>query len=135
VLELIFAFGGSGLPGFFDKHATTSCRAFAFYVKYSHGKYASEEAKAKREKAGLWRVQFTPPWEGRAERRGKGEITGSLPSRDCTIKGNISKKGARIYHRPGQRDYERTRITESKGERWFCSEAEARGAGWNPAKR
>jgi endonuclease YncB( thermonuclease family) len=105
------------------------------YLKYSHGKYASEEAKAKREKAGMWRGEFTPPWEWRAEQRSKGEITGSLPSRGCTIKGNITRKGARIYHRPGQRDYERTRITESKGERWFCSEDEAQAAGWKPAHR
>jgi endonuclease YncB( thermonuclease family) len=105
------------------------------YVKYSQGKYAKEEARAKQEKAGLWSGKFTPPWEWRARRRGNGEITGSLLSRQCTIKGNISRKGARIYHRPGQRDYERTRISESKGERWFCSEAEAQAAGWKPAKR
>ena len=105
------------------------------YLKYSRGKYASEEAKAKREKTGLWSGEFTPPWEWRAEQRSRGEITGSLPSRDCAIKGNITRKGARIYHRPGQRDYERTRITESKGERWFCSEAEARAAGWHPSLR
>src|SRR5215213_7463834 len=30
------------------------------YLKYSHGKYAGEEAKAKREKAGLWSGKFTP---------------------------------------------------------------------------
>jgi endonuclease YncB( thermonuclease family) len=105
------------------------------YLKYSHGKYAREEAKAKQEKAGLWGGEFTPPWEWRAEQRSKGEITGSLPQRDCTIKGNITRKGARIYHRPGQRDYDRTRIIESKGERWFCSEAEAQAAGWTATKR
>jgi hypothetical protein len=55
--------------------------------------------------------------------------------RSCAIKGNISGKGARIYHVPGQRDYERTGIREEKGERWFCSEAEARAAGWRPARR
>jgi endonuclease YncB( thermonuclease family) len=105
------------------------------YLKYSHGKYASQEAKAKRDKAGLWRGDFTPPWEWRAEWRSNGEITGSLPLRDCPVKGNITRKGARIYHRPGQQDYNRTRITESKGERWFCSEAEAQASGWKPAKR
>src|SRR5215207_6660757 len=97
------------------------------YLKYSLGKYAKEERKAKQAKAGLWSGEFTPPWEWRAEQRSKGDITGSLPSRDCTIKGNITRKGARIYHRPGQRDYERTRITENKGERRFCSEAAAQG--------
>ena len=30
---------------------------------------------------------------------------------------------------------ERTRINTSKGERWFCTESEARAAGWRRAKR
>ena len=37
----------------------------------------------------------------------------------CTIKGNIGKSGTRIYHVPGGRFYDRTRIDTSKGERWF----------------
>ena len=47
----------------------------------------------------------------------------------CDIKGNISANG-RIYHLPGSADYGRTRIDESRGERWFCSVAEAEAAGW-----
>jgi hypothetical protein len=47
------------------------------------------------------------------------------------IKGNISRtSGDRIYHVPGSSSYEETIIDESAGERWFCSEAEARRAGW-----
>ena len=53
----------------------------------------------------------------------------------CTIKGNISAKGERIYHMPGQEHYDRTRISVTKGERWFCSEAPARAAGWSRAQR
>lgn len=53
----------------------------------------------------------------------------------CRIKGNISAKGVRIFHRPGQRDYARTRISPNKGERWFCSPTEARAAGWRAARR
>lgn len=47
----------------------------------------------------------------------------------CAIKGNVSSNG-RIYHVPGSRDYDRTSIDESRGERWFCSEDEALAAGW-----
>ena len=47
----------------------------------------------------------------------------------CRIKGNISDNG-RIYHVPGSHWYDRTKISPGKGERWFCSEAEARAAGW-----
>lgn len=42
--------------------------------------------------------------------------------------------GEKIYHVPGQRDYEKTVITQSKGERWFCSEAQAVAAGWRKSK-
>ncbi len=59
---------------------------------------------------------------------------GSAPSGDCNIKGNISNKGEKIYHVPGQQYYGRTKIDPSKGERMFCSEAEAREAGWRKAK-
>jgi endonuclease YncB( thermonuclease family) len=50
-------------------------------------------------------------------------------SGDCLIKGNISNNG-HIYHVPGSRSYDATIIDESKGERWFCTEEEARAAGW-----
>lgn len=54
----------------------------------------------------------------------------------CNIKGNISiNTGARIYHVPGQKFYDETVISPRYGERWFCSEAEARTAGWRKAKR
>ncbi len=56
-------------------------------------------------------------------------------SGECRIKGNISRDGKRIYHVPGQAWYEKTRIDGGKGERWFCTEAEARAAGWRRAKR
>lgn len=51
------------------------------------------------------------------------------------IKGNISNKGEKIYHCPGQRDYDKTKIDPSKGERYFNTEEEAVAAGWRKAKR
>jgi endonuclease YncB( thermonuclease family) len=54
----------------------------------------------------------------------------------CVIKGNISiNSGERIYHVPGQEYYDETRIQPEHGERWFCTEEEARAAGWRRAKR
>ncbi|WP_245958407.1 hypothetical protein [Pelagibacterium sediminicola] len=55
-------------------------------------------------------------------------------SGDCVIKGNVNTRGERIYHVPGQRYYNDTVISYSHGERWFCSEAEARAAGWRKSK-
>ncbi|MEM8655661.1 MAG: thermonuclease family protein [Pseudomonadota bacterium] len=60
---------------------------------------------------------------------------GRLPlDPSCRIKGNMSKNG-RIFHVPWQAFYERTGINEARGERWFCSAAEAVQAGWRPARR
>jgi hypothetical protein len=53
----------------------------------------------------------------------------------CDIKGNISvETGERIYHLPGQKYYSSTRIDGSRGERWFCSESDARAAGWRKSR-
>lgn len=55
---------------------------------------------------------------------------------EAVIKGNISRNDSdRIYHVPGQNDYEATRINENAGERWFCTESDAVAAGWRRAQR
>lgn len=51
------------------------------------------------------------------------------------IKGNINAKCRRIFHVPGQEDYAATRIDTAKGERWFCSPAEAAERRWGAARR
>ncbi len=43
----------------------------------------------------------------------------------CAIKGNISTGGVKYYHMPGTTNYKDIIIQPEKGERWFCSEAEA----------
>jgi cold shock CspA family protein len=60
----------------------------------------------------------------------------SITKPDCVIKGNISiSTQHKLYHVPGMEDYEGTIIDPVKGERWFCSEAEAVAAGWSRAPR
>lgn len=55
---------------------------------------------------------------------------------NCVVKGNISiSTGKKLYHVPGMEDYINTEIDMEKGERWFCSEAEAQQAGWTRAPR
>jgi len=57
-------------------------------------------------------------------------------SPSCQIKGNISiDSGERIYHVPGQLYYQETRIRPEYGERWFCTEADARAAGWRRSRQ
>jgi hypothetical protein len=60
---------------------------------------------------------------------------GAAASPGCNIKGNINiTTGERIYHVPGQKYYNATRVDPSRGEQWFCSEWEAWWAGWRKAK-
>ena len=109
------------------------------WPRYSHGAYAQQQAKAEAAKAGIWVGKFEAPWDWRAEHRNNEQpsatvsLIGTAPGA-CNIKGNINARGEHIYHLPGQEYYDRTIITPSKGERWFCSEAEAQAAGWRRSK-
>ena len=110
------------------------------YRRYSRA-YVHEESSARAARRGIWRGEFVAPWDWRrAERlarprREAPRMTEGVQS-NCRIKGNISyNRGKRIYHMPGDRDYARTKISPTRGERWFCSEAEARAAGWRRAGR
>lgn len=109
------------------------------WSKYSSGAYAGQQASAKTAGRGIWSGSFQMPWDWRAEHRDNGRSTSAplfaVANIGCKIKGNVSTEGERIYHLPGQKFYDATRILESKGERWFCSEADARSAGWRRSKR
>jgi len=101
------------------------------YRRYSQA-YVAAEGRARAARRGIWAMGFEAPAEYRRERR---EAAGAQPPPDprCPIKGNVNRKGVRIYHRPGSRDYPAVRIDERRGERWFCSVAEAASAGWRSA--
>lgn len=102
------------------------------YRRYSSD-YISAEIRARQSRVGVWSAANQPPWEfrttGSSQQPAVPEVARSTSS-SCQIKGNISRNGNRIYHVPGSRDYNATRIDTRQGERWFCSEAEARAAGW-----
>lgn len=59
----------------------------------------------------------------------------ATPPVGCDIKGNISDKGEKIYHVRGGSSYAATKIEPAKGERWFCTAAEALAAGWRAAQQ
>lgn len=113
------------------------------WPRYSGLEYAGQQAAAKNAKRGIWQGQFQKPWDWRATHTDDIAPTAVAPSpsftflgsSSCDIKGNISPEGERIYHAPGQKFYRQTKISEGKGERWFCSEAEAKHAGWRKSKR
>lgn len=98
------------------------------YRHYSRGGYAREEARARMASLGVHAGRFDAPWEWRRAQRVASEQ--APPDPRCVVKGNINAKGARIFHTPQMRSYAATRIDTAAGERWFCSEAQARAAGW-----
>lgn len=104
------------------------------YRRYSMD-YVGDETEAKTSKHGLWAGTFTAPWDWRRGKRIAAFQQPSTTVNGCEIKGNVSSKGSKIFHVPGGRYYEQTRIDEAKGERWFCSEAEAEVAGWRRSKQ
>jgi endonuclease YncB( thermonuclease family) len=103
------------------------------YRRYSD-RYVADEAVAQAAGAGVWGSTYAAPEDHRQQGRAQADVQ-AVPDAGCAIKGNIGRTGKRIYHLPGQADYAATRINERAGERFFCSEAEARAAGFRRAAR
>ena len=93
--------------------------------------YANEEREAEEKKAGLWVGKVERPEEWRARR---WEEAKSAAPDGCPIKGEVTY-GRRVYLLPWSPRYDRARINKRRGERWFCSEEEAKAAGWKPKQR
>ncbi len=107
-------------------------RAGAIFAYPEYGlDYVEAEKEALFAGRGVWQGAATRPHALRAAEKAAQAV--QAPD-GCAIKGNISDNG-RIYHVPGQHHYGVTRISEARGERWFCSEAEARAEGWRRARR
>jgi endonuclease YncB( thermonuclease family) len=122
------------------------------FVRYSR-EYTTDEIAARRAKAGLWSGAFIAPWDWRSRNKettvlGAASVpvnaqtillgaasAAEAPSPECTIKGNINRKGECIFHMPGGRWYSKVKMDLSKGKRWFCSPAEAEAAGCRAAKQ
>ena len=100
------------------------------YRKYNTD-FVTEEANARAADVGIWKSKFDNPEDYRKRKKTKSVTVGqSNPVSDCEIKGNISRDGKKIYHLPGGKYYSQTKISTDKGEQWFCTEEEAKKAGW-----
>jgi hypothetical protein len=122
------------------------------FLRYSHA-YDVEEVAAREAGVGLWSGSFIAPWDWRHRNKtaiilGRaslpvnaqtillGAVSASeAPSPECVIKGNVNRKGERIYHLPGQLNYAHVNIEKGLGESWFCTKVEAEAAGWRRATR
>lgn len=115
-----------------DMGAALVANGLAFAYRRYAMDYDLIEKQAAAADRGLWAMRVQNPATYRAQGRAAPQ---QRVAGDCSIKGNISSGGDRIYHRPGQEHYDRTRINTAQGERWFCSGAEAEAAGWRAARR
>lgn len=114
-----------------DLAATLVAEGLAWaYIRFSDD-YAEVEAGAREAGRGIWQGPAVAAWDYRET--AWTEASGAAPREGCPIKGNINRKGERIYHPPWSAYYERTRVNEAMGEAWFCDEEEAEAAGWRPA--
>lgn len=101
-------------------------------IRYQN-QFSSSQKDAERNNRGLWGGCLS----GSDQKLNQSNPDNSSQSQpeSCSIKGNISTSGEKIYHIQGQNYYDKTVIDESKGERWFCSEQEAISAGWRKSKQ
>ncbi|MFC7537804.1 thermonuclease family protein [Sphingomonas sp. GCM10030256] len=115
------------------------------FRRYSND-YVSAEETAKAARRGIWAGTFTMPSEVRAADRAsrpavssgrhagrpkpviRSTAKASENNYGCRIKGNRNRRGQWIYHVPGMPYYDRTRAEDI-----FCSEADARAAGYRRA--
>jgi len=116
---------------------------YTYNLPYRHQtKYKSAQTLAKTNGVGLWaedacenfaKDKTSRPSANNLNQNNFQSVNNTANS-GCSIKGNISSGGEKIYHVLGQQFYEKTIIDESKGERWFCAESEAVEAGWRKSK-
>lgn len=101
--------------------------------------YSTVELDAKSNSLGIWSSKFEMPWDyrqaqlpspalSRTPARPRGKSQPPAWTGGCLIKGNRNRRGEWIYHLPGMPYYNQTRAEEI-----FCTEAEARAAGYRRA--
>ena len=91
---------------------------------------ARSKARRGPTRSAIWGGEAARPDDYRAQ---KWEEAKRDAPDGCPIKGNV-KADAGIYTLPWAQGYERVRMS-GKGDRWFCSESEAREAGWKPSEQ
>jgi endonuclease YncB( thermonuclease family) len=131
-----------------DLGATMVGEGLAWAYRAYSGVYAGAEAAAREAGRGIWQGDALAAWEWRrGDWQAAAGAVESAPAKlaqpetpasvadagVCRIKGNTNAAGERIYHTPASPWYARVQIDASRGQRWFCSEAEAQAAGWRQA--
>jgi micrococcal nuclease len=132
LLRYVFLADGTFVNLELVKEGYAAASTFPPDVKYAT-MFAAAEKGARAAERGLWQACANADSRGQdADLRGQA-LLNEPTNNNCVIKGNISSNGEKIYHLPGCPYYDKTKIDEARGERWFCSEAGAVAAGWRKA--
>jgi endonuclease YncB( thermonuclease family) len=97
-----------------------------FAVSGFFASYTSAEAQARTAQVGIWQGESLRPKEWRDQ---VWEDAKRSAPEGCPIKG-FSRASDRVYALPWSHDYHGAKVRTVKGDRWFCSEDEARAAGF-----
>ncbi|WP_118858343.1 thermonuclease family protein [Sphingomonas mesophila] len=125
-----------------DVNTTMVALGYAVAFRRYSTDYVSAEEAARNNRRGMWAGTFEMPSQVRSAAREADRRPPSsrvlkqrpaaaprvVASGACNIKGNRSRRGEWIYHVPGMPYYAQTRAEEL-----FCSEADARAAGYRRA--
>jgi endonuclease YncB( thermonuclease family) len=93
--------------------------------------YTSAESEAKSAAIGLWQGETIRPNEWRDQ---VWEVAKKAAPEGCPIKGYV-RASNRFYALPWSHGYDGAKVRTVKGDRWFCSEEEARSAGFKLSSR
>jgi len=91
--------------------------------------YQEAEGSARQSGLGLWHSDFVAPAAWRSGQRLPGELDAG--PEDCPVKAVISASGERFYYVPTDDSYQGLSEDALRGGQSFCSDEEARQAGWH----
>ncbi len=104
---------------------------YVFAVSSYFSSLGSEETAARNAKAGIWQGEVVRPqaWRDQTWEAAKRQAPDG-----CPIKG-VLRASSKIYALPWSDAYAGAKVRPERGERWFCSEDEAKAAGFSSSDR
>jgi endonuclease YncB( thermonuclease family) len=102
-----------------------------FAEKSFFNSLSNEETAARDAKTGIWQGEAVRPqaWRDQEWEDAKRDAPDG-----CPIKGFL-RASTKYYALPWSADYDRAKVSTERGGRWFCSEDEAKAAGFAPSNR
>lgn len=101
---------------------------YAFALPTAGPEYLAAQTTARQGRLGVWHTEQVSPAEWRAGERLPGEA--AAEKGNCPVKGTVAADGRRLYYVPTDPGYDSIAVHPTHGGRRFCSDEQARAAGW-----